>query len=138
MKKTLIFIALVVVLAGAGFAYLQYNKPHRNTVTEQPAQTMEAASLFAAYEQDEAAADEKYLDKLLQVKGTIASISTAEEGVSSITLQTEDPIFGVSCQLLPEEGAKSADLKAGDEIQVKGICTGKLMDVVLVRGVLVE
>lgn len=138
MKKTLFFIALVVVLAGAGFAYLQYNMPHRDTSAEEPAYVLEAEALFAEYSADEAAANAKFVDKLLLVKGAIAGISEAEDSTVSIMLQTADPMSGVSIQLLPEEAAKSSSLQTDDQIWLKGICSGKLMDVVLVRGVLVE
>lgn len=138
MKKTLIFLAVIVVLAGAGFAYLQYNKPHRDTASETPAYILEASTLYAAYAADEAAANAKYMDKLLLVKGTIAQISAADGDAASIMLQTEDPLSGVSFQLLPAEAEKLESVQEGDRVQIKGICTGKLMDVVLVRGVLVE
>lgn len=138
MKKTLLFVALIVVLAVAGFAYLQYNKPHRDTAAETPAYTLTAAALFAEYSTDEAAANAKYVDKLLLVRGTITGISVAEDSTVSIMLQTADPVFGVGFRLLPAEAAKIQGLQVGDKVQLKGICTGKLMDVVLVRGVLVE
>lgn len=138
MKKTLLFVVLVVILAGAGFAYLQYNKPHRDTTAEEPAYTLEAAELFAEYSADEATASAKYVDQLLLVRGAIADISVAEDSTVNIMLQTADPISGIGFRLLPAEATKAQGLQAGDKVQIKGICTGKLMDVVLVRGVLVE
>lgn len=138
MKKTLLFLALAFVIAAGAFAYRAYNKPHRNTHHEEPAYTLQAAELFAEYEKDEAAANRRYLDKLLLVKGSLSAVSHATDSTSSISLATDDNLFGINCQLLPEEAQKLKDLKEGDPVQVKGICTGKLLDVVLVRGVIVK
>lgn len=138
MKKSLVFLVVVIALAGGAFAYLQYNKPHRDTADEQAAYILSAPTLFAEYELEEAAANTKYLDKLLLVKGELASVTTAADGTTSLMLTTEDPISGISVQLLPGEEEKLAAYEVGDEIGIKGICTGKLMDVVLVRGVIIE
>lgn len=138
MKKTLIFLGIILLLAVAAFAYLQYNKPHRNTADEVPVETLSAQGLLQEYQANEAAANEAYLDKLLLVKGKLMQVKQAEDGTTSLMLDTGDPMSAISCQLLAQEAEKLAAYQEGDEIVVKGICTGKLMDVVLVRSVIVE
>lgn len=138
MKRTLLYLLALIVLAGLGFAYLQYNKGHRDTASETAAYSLQASGLFQEYETDEAAANQKYLDKLILVAGKVSGVTTADDSTTTLSLQTDDPLFVVSCQLLPREKEKLAGITAGQEIKVKGICTGKLMDVVLVRSVIAE
>lgn len=138
MKKTLISIGGFLLLALAAFAYLQYNKPHRNTAAEAPAHALQASALLQEYEADEEAANGKYLNKLLLVQGRLLHMNTASDGTPSLLLASSNPMAGISCELVPEEAEKLASYQQGDTITVKGICSGMLMDVVLVRSVIVE
>ena len=56
-----------------------------------------------------------------------------EEGRTSITLESGSEMFGVICQLDNLTKHARTNFKEGEEIKLKGICTGVLMDVVLVR-----
>lgn len=132
MKKYIIVIAVLIVVA-AGIAYRMYNKPHRDPASE-TALEISATELFRAYENDEAAANTLYLDKVLAVGGKVAEITTNHDGMPVIILETESPMFGVSCTM---ENPKMT-LQAGDVVTIKGICTGYLSDVVLIKGTLVE
>ncbi|EMR02660.1 OB-fold protein [Cesiribacter andamanensis] len=138
MKKTLLFLGAILLLAAAAVAYLQYNKPHRNTSNEAPAYALSALELLQEYETDEAAANAKYLDKLLQVNGQLREYAQAQDGTYMLMLETGNPMAAVSSELLPGEGAKLSRYQPGDQLTFKGICTGKLMDVVLVRSVILE
>ena len=45
-------------------------------------------------------------------------------------------ISGVSCYLFESEHDKGKNFKAGDEMEIKGMCTGYLVDVVIVKSVI--
>ena len=75
MNRIILFLLVGLVLAG-GIALYVYNKPHRDVASEKPAHTLTANELFDAYEADETAANEIYLDNTVQVTGT-----AAEDGV---------------------------------------------------------
>ena len=136
MKKYLVALVLLVAL-GAGVGYLIYNKPFQDMNSAKADITLTAAELFTAFESDENAANEKYLDKVVQVSGTVKEVSTGDDGNISITLDSGSDMFGVICQLdnLTEQPRK--DFKEGEQLTLKGVCTGMLMDVVLVRCVVV-
>ncbi|MCB0572016.1 MAG: hypothetical protein KDC66_19760 [Phaeodactylibacter sp.] len=136
MKKILIAVLLLAVI-GLGVGYMIYNKPFENMNRAKADMAMSATELFTAYENDEAAANSKFLDKIIEVSGTVKEANTDEAGNISITLECGSDMFGVICQLdnLAEQPRK--DFKEGESLTLKGICTGMLMDVVLVRCVLV-
>jgi hypothetical protein len=132
MKKWLILLIMAVLLAGAAGFYM-YNKPHRDIAAESADFVIDASALLKEFETDENAANQKYLDKIIAVKGKVSAIETTSEGMVNIALETGNEMAAVSCSMLPSENKKAAEIKAGDNITVKGLCTGILMDVVLTK-----
>lgn len=129
-----IFVLLpLFILIGAFIAYKQYTKPHRS-VEEEAFITIEAPQLFREFEADEVTANQNYLNKVVSVSGTVVAVSTNQEAASVIILETENPVFGVSCTL--QEKPDSLDI--GDRVTIKGICTGYLSDVIVNRGILIN
>ncbi len=135
MKKKILLAILLFGVIGLGIAAYLFNKPAETSVSGKADFTMPAEELYAAFEQNEAMANEKYLNKIIKVQGEIASISEADSLGLNVTLSGGEGMFGVSCQV-PEPGQEAAEFKVGEPLVVKGLCTGKLMDVVLVKGVI--
>src|SRR5690349_18685332 len=116
MKKILI-IVLVMGLVGAAVAAYLYNKPAATTISGAADYEVAASKLFAEFEENETAANSKYLNKSVAVKGKIASITPGEKGSATLTLETDNPMFGISCEIA-EPGATTG-LKPGETITVK-------------------
>jgi len=133
MKKSAILIFVVIVLSGSWIAYRMYNKPHRDPSTEAAIQ-ISSVELFQNFESDEAEANGRYLDKVLEVSGKVIEITTNQELIPIIVLETENPMFAVRCTM------EDPNVKAnkGEVVRIKGICTGYLSDVILVKGILVN
>ena len=137
-KKTIlrgVIILLCLVFCGVLYALFQYNKPHTNVATSDVNITLTAQALYADFENNEAAANTKYLDQIIQVTGPILSVKTVKDQ-KIISIGSEETFGSVKCYLTPEEIEKNYTLKEGQIITVKGICTGYLMDVILVKAVL--
>ena len=64
--KTLLIIGLIGLLAGGGFVYWIFNKPHRD-VTQEKAVQLTDQKLFDAFKANEAAANQRYLDKAIEL-----------------------------------------------------------------------
>ncbi len=133
--RNVLIVLLVAAIIGGIIGYRQYNKPHRNLKSEEVTAQITAQELFDDYKKDEAAANEKYLDNILQISGTIEKVNIEEEK-STLQLQTDDLMAGIICEF--EQGELKTIPTAGEKINVRGICTGMLMDVVLVRCVLMK
>lgn len=136
MKRTLL-VVLLLVLIGAFVGYKMYNKPHENIENATADLKISAEQLFKEFETDENAANEKYLDKLVQVSGTVLSADTDENGNTKVILDSGG-MFGVVCQLDELSEHKRTTFTEGEQINFKGKCTGINMDVLLVRCVEVE
>ncbi|MGK0422186.1 MAG: hypothetical protein ACJAVE_001890 [Polaribacter sp.] len=136
MKKISIYI-LIIGLLGIFIGYKMYNKPHVNVAEKLADIAVTANILLAEFSLDETKANLKYLDKIIAVKGTITNIEFNAEK-ATISLQTEDDFGSVVCYLVKDEFKKSVEIKEGQELEIKGICTGFLMDVILVKCVIMN
>lgn len=133
MKKIILAI-LILGLGGAGIGLYLYNKPVDKMKSMKVDASVTAEQLFQDYELDESSANTKYIDKVLEVKGTVIKASKDSEK-ATILLDTGDMLANIMCQMedisqeLPEEDA---------EITVKGLCTGYLTDVVLIKAIIIK
>lgn len=134
MRKVLLFLlALGVISAGVG--YYMYNKPVASLEKKKADIEATADEIIAAYESDEKAADGVYLGKVVQVTGKVSTV-TEEGGTNKIQLETSNPMAMIICEM--ETGTETGDVKAGDVVIIKGMCTGYLSDVILVQSTLVN
>ena len=134
MKKLVIpLIVLAAIFIGIGF--YMYNKPVESLDNKKAEVTVTADQLLADYEANEQAANDKYLGKVVQVSGKVAQV-TSEDGKNKVVFETGNPISGVITEL--EEGNNAEGINAGEEATVKGMCSGYLSDVILVRSTVVR
>lgn len=134
MNKNIIYGTLVLALLVAGIGYYMYNKPVSKMASLSVDENVSAEELFSAYETDETAANIKYLDKVIEVTGEIVKVNRDAEKMT-IFLDTGDMLANIMCQM---EDINTTLPEVGSTISVKGLCTGYLTDVVLVRSVIID
>lgn len=120
-----LFIAVSAILVGL---YL-FNMKHTNMAKAKPDFVVTASSLQKEFEDNEIIASSKYIKKILEVTGTIVSITPADSNNINISLKTGNDISSVICTF--QAIANLSTLKNGDEISIRGECSGFLMDVLL-------
>jgi hypothetical protein len=135
--KKLIGILFIIGLSSLIIGYKMYNKPHINVAEKSVDITITANILIADFSSDETKANAKYLDKIIAVKGMVTEVEFNGEK-AAISLQTSDDFGSVICYLTEEDSKNSAQIKEGQEVVLKGICTGFLMDVILVKCVITD
>ena len=131
MKKSTLLkavgaIALLSLAIGGFFFYQTWNAPQRDVRTEKGI-AVSAQAIVDAYAGNEKLADSLYLDKAIEVTGTVAELSKNQQGKAVVALKTNDALAGVRCTMKEE-----STLKMGDSVRIKGKCTGFLMDVTLI------
>ncbi len=127
-------ILLVIACLGSITGFYLYNKPVKSTASKSVDVAIQAADLFNEFAADENVANKKYLDKIISISGVVTNVAD-EDGLTIVTLKTTSDMFGVICKIEASDN-KAKSLKTGDEVRVKGVCTGMLMDVVMVRCVI--
>jgi len=134
MKKMIGYLLiLVVVVAIAGYYYVFiYAKNHHRDVQSEAAITIQADSLSAAFGADEKTANAKFLNKAVEVTGTVLSVDKNQAGQTMIMLGNATAFSNVSVTMATGEIIDTK--KIGTNITIKGICTGALSDVVITEG----
>jgi hypothetical protein len=119
------FVAISAILA----ALYMFNLKHTDMSKAKPDFIVSATDLQKEFELNETAASARYINKILEVTGTITSITHADSNYLNISLKTGSDISNVICTF-PAVGDLSM-LKTGEEITLRGQCSGFLMDVLL-------
>lgn len=125
----MVVIVIIVVLVVAWGLYL-YNKPHTDVKDIQASVTTTAADFYNEFQQDENAANKKYLDKVVAVKGVVAQVEKSDTTMN-ILLRAGDEMGGVNCSI-SKNGINTLFVHTNDSVTIKGRCAGFLLDVSLV------
>ena len=121
-----VFIALAGILA----ALYMFNLKHTDMAKARPDFTITSTVLQKAFEDNETAASKLYINKILEVTGKIASVKPpAENKFISISLITGSDLSSVICTF--PAISDPSKLSVGEEITLRGECSGFLMDVLL-------
>jgi hypothetical protein len=137
MKKWEISVALITILLGTvlGYAWEEYHRKPADTKYLPEQEKIEAMTLVKEFTTDETTANRLYNDKVVSVKGTVLKIENNGD-VRDIVLGNETSPQGVICEFQAKHKKEADKIRPGQQITVKGVCTGMLLDVVLVRCVL--
>lgn len=141
MNKSIKFL-LIALLSLAIIGMISYfsfmNAPKASSKGKKIELSIPATELFQAFEQDEAASNEKYMSKIIAVTGILQEMEEDRNGAPVLFLQTGEDFAGILCTLESSQKEKAAVLKMGDPVTVKGVCTGMLMEVVINKGILID
>ena len=128
--KKIITAMIILALAGGAYGWYQYQKAPPDIRKEKSGIEIAAVDLLKEFQQNETAANTKYVDKVLVVTGTVTGVQTDSSGQATVYLQTNDLLSAVTCSFYQDDdGVKK--IKTGVAARVKGVCTGMLSDVVL-------
>ena len=120
---------LLLVLVVAAWGYYQFQRPHESAAGESASATLSADALYTQYASDEKGCDGKYLGKVLQVSGKLSEIQHNGQSEIWIISTGGTNAGGINCQLFAGEKIPEPHPATGDDVTIKGRCTGFLMDV---------
>ena len=130
-KQKIILIIIIIISIIAVIFYKTYNKEHINVEKTSAKYTMTSQKLIDDFLMDEDEANKKYVNQIIQVTGTISEIDKV-----SITIKDVNSESTVQCNF--SDKINNTNLKQGQKITIKGLCTGYLLDVVLIECVLIK
>ncbi|MGN6493287.1 MAG: OB-fold protein [Agriterribacter sp.] len=128
-KKLMIFLAVIAIALLTALYW--YNKPRQGVAHKRADIRIGAGELVAAYNSDEQAADKKFLNAVVEVKGIIEEVQVSSHD-AIVILSMQPTGGGVSCRFSPASKLDAAKFKNGMEVMIKGRCAGFNMDVNLV------
>lgn len=118
MKKIVVAVALLALIGVGTGIYLFYKKPE--TVDDKKGIEVAAMALSKEYAADESAANAKYLNKVIEVTGTVSETEENQDGGMMVILDTGDPMAGVQCAMRE----KGVTANKGQTVSIKGFCSG--------------
>lgn len=132
-RRSFVVVLILFIIGGFTVGYIMWNKPQRKVENEKGIEVT-SAQLVKAYQANEADANKRYLDKAIQVTGKVTAIKNNQDGLSTVTLASDDAFTGVFCTLKQ----KPENITTGNNVVIKGICSGMLSDVRLREAVVVN
>jgi hypothetical protein len=117
--KKISLLLVVLALGSAATGYFLWNKPHQNVLSAKGIKTG-AAELYNSFATDSAFANKKNTGKVLEVTGTVQSISVNQQKQKVVSLKTATDGAYVNCTMEQAD----AVVKEGNTVVIKGICSG--------------
>ena len=127
--------ALLIIGLGLFILFSLYNKPLIDIDKSKASITVEAQQIIDDFKNDELLANKKYVDKIIQITGEISKINI-ENNKMVISLKDDKNESSVMCHIETQENLANLKLDKGKIVTIKGVCTGYLMDVIMVRCIL--
>ncbi len=119
MVKKIVSALLVLCLIGGAVGFYLWNKPAPK-VENAKGITVAADALAKEFAASETAANAKYLNKAIEVTGTVTETDHNQDGGLMIVLDSGDPTAGIQCAMRE----KTATANKGEHITIKGFCSG--------------
>jgi len=118
-----------LLLSGAAiYVYKEYNRKELSALHRKPAFTVSATELLNAFRENEKQANQQYLDKVIEVKGSLKQWDVSDEGALTIVLGVSVKMSSVRCSIDSAHTAGLVKILEGTSVTVKGICTGYTAD----------
>ena len=96
-KKLLLLGLLVCVLVIAATAFYWYQKPRTLLTNVKADYTLTAKELYAAFQQDEKKANQQFLEKIIEVTGTVDNVQATDSTTSLVLAAGE--MGGINCSV---------------------------------------
>ena len=137
MKKKIILSVLLIFITAilAVWFFIFYKPTHfKRDASAEKAITITAKEIVKAFQTNEANANTLFLNKAVEISGEVSEIKKDQTGKSTVMLKSDDAFSNVFVTLKEEDKQP----QVGNNIIVKGICTGFLSDVVIIDAIIVS
>jgi len=137
-KKKLLIAAVIIGAIAAYFIWANFLKTAPSMRKLDTAFQVEAVALYKEFDSNEATANAKYLNKIIEVTGVVANIEVSEDSKPIISLKTEG--FGViKCTMESDlDDEELSEIQMNSTLVIKAECIGMLLDVLLNRSIIIE
>ncbi|HEX2606058.1 MAG TPA: hypothetical protein VHK91_01720 [Flavisolibacter sp.] len=122
MKRIVLLVVLIAVVAGGWYAYKEYHRTNADLTGRTPDFEMSAGDLISRFEKD-TVASKKYIDKVIAVDGKVKSIDKDGNPVV-IALGDAGQMSSVQCSMDSTYVKDYQSIREGDALSIKGMCTG--------------
>jgi hypothetical protein len=133
-KKLLLLGVVLCVLIIAATAFYWYQKPRTSLTNIKADYSLTAKELYDAFQQDEKKANQQFLEKVIEVTGSVDNVQATDSTISLVLAAGE--MGGINCSVRKKNSDEEMAPAKGTNIKVKGRCIGFLMDVNLTDAII--
>ncbi len=135
--QTISWLVLLVVVF-CGFLFIKmYRSSPIDINKETAALSISSKKLLTTFSTNEVSANSTYVEKIIVVKGEIKKINHINDRYTVI-LQGQSDISHILCDMSLSQIKDVKKLEIGQNVEIKGICKGYLMDVIMLNCILVN
>lgn len=140
MKKTAKFLLATVLVFVLVFSALYFYVAKENTIDITAAHTeiqISSEKLISSFLDNENIANSEYIEKTIEIEGVIKDITLINNRYT-VLLQGETDFSCVICDMQPNQYNNIKKLELGQDIVLKGICKGFLMDAIFLNCIILN
>jgi hypothetical protein len=126
-KKSIFYIIsilLALLMIGGMFAWYEYHRKNPGLSEMKADYEKTAATILAEFKENEKKANANYSGKVIAVTAPLRSVDKNEQGFVTLALGDTSDLSSVLCSMDSLFSAEAAQLRPGNNISIKGICTG--------------
>ena len=121
-------LILAALLLSFGYGWYEYHRESKSLSRMNAAFTSEAAQLINEFEAGDAAAEKKYLGKVVEVKGKVRQVEKDSDGHYTLVIGNGETMSAIRCSMDSAINNDLALIKEGQEVTVRGSFTGYQKD----------
>ncbi|WP_298516377.1 hypothetical protein [uncultured Kordia sp.] len=134
-KRHKIIIVCSLIFIGLFSAYKYVNRGIADTTKIQAEETFTTNELLFKF-QNKQQKLENFIEKAIEIEGEIKEI-TYQDGKYSLILKGDSEMSYILCEMQSNQDSEVVKLQAGQDIKLKGILKGFLLDVILLHCVII-
>ena len=120
MKRMILYIILIIVVVGGVIGYAMYSQETADVVNKNADVTVDAATLISEFQKDTTAAAKKYIDKIVNVTGTLKKVDTTGTLIFGTEGDPSEVVVGLDRRHMKDY----TGLVVGKTVTVQGTCSG--------------
>lgn len=128
--KKLLIGGGIVLLGIAAVVWYIFNEKFADMATEKADYTVHAMDFIKEFQHNTRLANEKYTEKIITVKGMVNQVEAAD---TTANIKFIDTLTGayIICAFQQQHLAEAKQIKQGDEVTIKGSCSGAVYSEIL-------
>jgi tRNA_anti-like len=135
MRRILFFCIGMLLLCCVIWGVFKAMRPHQGVEGQPAIASISSSNLYHDFATSETVANKKWVGNIIEVSGTISSVTKSGDHASISLAATTDG--GINCSMSKKETSVILKLKNGESVSLKGRCTGFLMDVNMVDCIII-
>lgn len=123
-KRILLLVVLITIAGAAIYAWREFNRRNEDLSDVKEKYSVEATQLINEFNQNDSAANARYLGQVVAVNGMVKGLEKDGEGRYTLVMGDTTDMSSVRCALDSSHAADATGLQRGQSVKIRGAFTG--------------